>query len=56
MTAATTCVVDFTGGRSNGTAPVCSLDRRRYCAKIRVVAVAVMEVRMLPPGQESRDD
>jgi hypothetical protein len=33
-----------------------SLDRRERCAKIRVVAFAVMEVRMLPPGQESRSD
>ena len=37
-------------------APVYSLDRRRHCAKIRVVAFTVMEVRMLPPGQESRDN
>jgi len=35
---------------------VYSLDSRSRCAKIRVVAVAVMEVCMLPPGQESRQD
>ena len=37
-------------------ASVHSLDRRWHCAKIRVVAFTVMEVRMLPPGQESRDN
>jgi hypothetical protein len=33
-----------------------SLDSAAICAKIRVVSVAVMEVRMLPPGQKCRDD
>ena len=33
-----------------------SLDSERSCAKIIVVGDAVMEVRMLPPGQERRDD
>ncbi len=33
-----------------------SLDSEDSCAKIRVVADVVMEVCMLPPGQERRDD
>jgi hypothetical protein len=37
-------------------ATVCSLDSAASCAKIWFVVVAVMEVRMLPPGQGSRDD
>jgi hypothetical protein len=30
-----------------------SLDSEGSCAKIRVVADAVMEVRMLPPGEQT---